>query len=303
MSRIVRVSAIQTGPLFPEKEKNLSYNLGLIDKAAKSEPDYIALPELSTTQFFCVGLHDKGFFNLAEEVPGKTTELFAKKAKEYGTSIVLPVFEKGDVEGEYYDSVVVIDENGELVPGQLPDGLHIKSARKNYISDFRWGTNQLNDEKYYFKVGSGHPIFKTKKSVIGILICYERWYPEAWRVLSLQGAEINFVANASAGFVSENAICLLKANAAMNAVYCVCVNKGGIEKVAEVEVDYYGLSAIIDPKGNVIAQTEKNQSEAILSAELDLDKVHEARLDLFVYRDRRPEFYRIISESVRDYSH
>ncbi len=295
MERSIRVAAIQSGPLTNDPKRNLDYNLELFEKAVLNHPDYVVFPELGVTPFFCIGLKDKSFFALAEKADGPTIEVFSKKAREYGTTIVLPFFERGDIEGEYFDSAIVIDQNGNPVIGVLPDGREVKTVRKNYISDYRWGPDQVNDEKYYFRTGVGHPTFKTSKAKIGVLICYERWYPEAWRVLSLKGAEIIIIANASAGFVSENAICLLKANSAMNAVFCVCVNKSGLESIKNTSASYYGLSAIIDPKGNVLSQAKPGDESIILTANLDLEKVHEARTDLFVYRDRRPEFYEVIS--------
>jgi predicted amidohydrolase len=292
----VVAAALQTGPLFSEKEKNDQYNLNLIDKASRSEADFILLPELCNIQFFCVGLKDKSFFKWADPVPGSTVELYAKKSLEYDCCIILPIFEKGEVEGEYYDSAVVL-EKGELVEGVLPTGKKVRSARKNYISDFKWSADQINDEKFYFRTGNGHPIFKTRKAKIGILICYERWYPEAWRVLSLMGGEIVFTPNASAGYVSDMASCILRANAAMNSVFCVGVNKVGTERVHDTETRYYGLSTIVDPKGKVLAQAGEGQQESIVSAAFDTDEIISARQSLFSYRDRRPEFYELISRS------
>ena len=295
MSKFVRVAAIQSGPLGEDQQRNIEYCSDLLEKAAQEKPDFVVFPELGTVPFFCLGLRDKSFFSLAERISGPTVQLFARKAKEFGTNVILPLFEKGEVEGEYYDSVVVIGQDGEILAGSLPDASKVRSVRKNYISDFKWEPHQVNDEKYYFRPGNGHPVFQTQKCRIGVLICYERWYPEAWRVLSLQGADVIFVTNASAGYVSETALCLLRANAAMNAVFCVCVNKAGVEHVKSAEANYYGLSAIIDPKGNIIEQIKDDRQSVILTADLDLDKVRDARTDLFVYRDRIPEFYTLIS--------
>ena len=189
MSRAINLCLVQPGPASPSKEENIQRGLNLIDLAAQEPVDLIVFPEMFTTQFFCVGFTDPKFMDLAETIPGPATQIFGEKARERDCHILLPIYEKGPREGEFYNSAVLIGPDGKVIEGILPDGTRLPAARKNYISHFRWG-EMVNDEKFYFRLGSGHPVFETDLGKIGCLICYERWFPEGWRVLALNGAEL-----------------------------------------------------------------------------------------------------------------
>lgn len=266
----------------------------LLDQAARKEPDYAVFPELSTTQFWCVGLKNGKFFGWAEPLPGPTAKLFGQKAKEHCFHIILPIFEKGRVEGEYFNSAVVINPDGDLLAGVMSDGSESIPTRKNYISDYAWEHGQ-NDEKFYFRQGEGHPIYPTKKARIGILICYDRWFVEAWRCMALNGAEIVFVPSGSAGYVKEMFVCLLKACAAQNIVYVAACNKSGIESVNGKKTNYFGLSCLIAPDGQVLGKSSKNSPE-IVTADMDLDLIGKVRQTLCIYRDRRTSLYKRLIE-------
>ena len=184
----------------------------------------------------------------------------------------------------------MISSSGEVVDGALPTGAKVRTARKNYVSQYSWDSG-YNNEKLFFSAGPGHPIFQTAHAKVGILICYERWFTEAWRVLALGGAEIVFNPNASSGYVNKMFVPLLRSSAAQNCVFAVACNKAGTEKVGNEEARYYGLSCIADPAGNILAQAPEYRQNQVISASLDLSQVENQRRSLFVFRDRRPELY------------
>lgn len=301
--REVKVTAIQLGARTENIKENVATLLRQIDKASQEKPDFIFFDELSTTPYMPV-VRDPKYFELAEPVPGPTTEAVAEKAKKYECCILLPLFEKGAIEGIYYNSVVVIGPNGKLIEGELPNGKTRKTFSKIHIPEIHVPTLQV-DEKFYFKSGEGIPIFRTPKATIGTLICYDRRFPEGWRTLALQGAEIAFLpadvpawvpsdqpeaaakAAATSGdmFISE-----LRTRALENLFYLAACNKGCFELFAGVKTLFFGMSCIINPSGGVIAQAPANEP-AILSATIDLEVVWKTRRALPLYKDRKPEVY------------
>lgn len=289
MARPVNISVVQLGPCSPDKEENVQELLRCLDEVKASKPDFVLFPEMATTQFFSVGLKKRDFFDLAETIPGPTTDRVGEKAAELGCYVILPMYERGELEGQYYNSAAVIGPDGKIVEGELPDGTKVPAYRKNYISEFNWDAFQ-NDEKFYFGVGPGYPIFETDKGRVGILVCYDRWFPEGYKILALRGAELVFVPVASCGFVGDLFIAGLRTHAAENAYVVVGCNKSGTEVVEGHETPYYGLSCIVDCNGKVLAQAPEAE-QGIIHATVDLDQIREQRKRLFVYRDRRPELY------------
>jgi predicted amidohydrolase len=291
----VKIIVVQLGPLGEDKDANVQGVLDVLDSLRDSRPDFVLFPELATTPFFAIGLKNQAYFDLAETVPGPTTELVGAKAKELGCHVILPLFERGQLEGQYYNSAVVIGPDGKVIPGILPDGRAVPTYRKNYISDYHWGEGLENDEKFYFGLGPGYPVFDTEKGRIGILICYDRWFPEGYKILALQGAQIVFVPVASTGFVGDLFVAGLRTHAAENAFAVVGCNKAGDEKVGDRTAHYYGLSCIVGIRGEVLAEAPKDVP-ATIEATVDLDAIKAARRRLFVLRDRRPELYGLISK-------
>jgi N-carbamoylputrescine amidase len=163
--------------------------------------------------------------------------------------------------------------------------------RKNAISSYAWDGHR-NDEKFYFRPGDGFPIFSTSLGRIGLLICYDRWYPEAWRVLALQGAELVLVPNASEGYVHDMFVPLMRTSAAQNVLFAVGVNRAGT-----VDTHSTGRTGIAGPLGPTLAEPPAAEPDAIVTATLDLEEVSRDRQRLWVYRDRRPELYGLIAAS------
>ena len=167
--------------------------------------------------------------------------------------------------------------------------------RKNYLGDFP--ALSLNDE-YYWKRGPGYNVFTTEKGKAGILICYDRWIAEGWRVLTLLGAEIIFVPTASSGSVREAYARTLLTWAQQFQVFVASANRGGIETIGGKDTAYFGLSCIVGPNGNMLAQAAEAEGPEIITASIDLDDVRAARRDFGMYNDRRPELYSLLSQTV-----
>lgn len=294
----VRVCAIQSGAGTNDIDQNIKANLELLDKAAEQKPDFVVFSELFTTPYFC-GMHDFKYFEWADTIPGKTTEIFQKKAKEYNMYIILPIFEKTPY-NEYYNSAAIVGPEG-LVPGSLPDGREVASYRKVHVPDcydYDQNTGKIgrrNDEKFYFKPGQGFPVFRTKKANIGILICYDKRFTEAWRILAIQGAQIIFNPMATWGNERNSYYQYeLKIMALYNQVFVVGCGKTGIE-VAEIKRVFGAGSHIFDPFGRVVGSQYAVDGQ-ILVRDIDLSLVHKAQTITPVYRDRKPALYKVIAE-------
>jgi N-carbamoylputrescine amidase len=283
--------AVQCGPAADDLAENLAY----VDRLVGSEPaDLVVLPELYSRPFWCLGDSDPERFDWSEGLDGPTLSAASDLARRKSATVVAPFFERGRLDGEYYNSAAVIGPDGNLIHGTLPTGREVKVYRKTAISSFRWG-DEVNDEKFYFRPGPGYAVFDTPRARLGVLICLDRWFPEAWRVLALAGAEIICVANASQGSVSDMFVASMRTCAAQNLVFTIAVNKVGLEHVGDRSALYYGRSCIVDPVGSVLAQACGDHAETV-SAVIDLAQLHTARTERTMYRDRRPELYRTICE-------
>lgn len=301
--REVKVTAIQLEPRTENKEQNIEKILSKIDEAGKDNPDFIVFDELSTTPYFPIDRNLK-YFDWAEPVPGPTTDAVAEKAEKYGCCILVSLFEKGPLDGIYYNSVVVIGPDGKIIEGELPRGGTRRTYSKVHLAEIESPTLKV-DERFFFKSGEGIPVFRTPKSVIGVLICFERRVPEAWRTLALQGAEIAFLpadvpawvptdqpgaaakAAASSGdmFTSE-----LRAAASANMFFVVSCNRAGFEPLGGKKSLFFGMSCVVNPSGGVITQAPANEP-AVISATIDLEEVGRTRRVLRLYKDRKPELY------------
>jgi N-carbamoylputrescine amidase len=251
--------------------------------------DLVVFPEIFSRPFWCVGLGDAAYFDWAEPIDGPTVTRAREAARRLGCHAVVPFFERGDRTGEYHNSAAVVGPDGELVDGVLPDGRRLPVYRKNALSAFNWN-GARNDEKHYFREGEGFPVFATAIGTVGVLICYDRWFPEAWRVLGLAGADLVCVPNASTGAGGDLFVASMRTWAAQNVVYAIGVNRAGVETVGGVTTSYYGRSCVVSPRGVVLAEAPDDQPATLVAA-LDIGEVARARLDLTMYRDRRPDIY------------
>jgi predicted amidohydrolase len=291
---MVRALAVQTGPALADVAANLDRVRRLV-AGARPRPDLVVLPELFANPFWCVGLADPGYFAWAEGLGGPVLTAMRALARELHAVVVAPFFERGATAGEYYNSAAVIDRAGELVPGRLPSGRTALTYRKHAISSFRWD-QQVNDEKFYFRPGDGFPVFDTEAGRLGVLICYDRWFPEAWRMLALQGAEVVCVPNASLGDVSDLFVPSMRTCAAQNLLYVVATNRAGEEEVEGRKARYYGLSCVVGPNGELLAAAGEAEPDQLAGATIDLDAIARVRTRQTMYRDRRPELYGLLAE-------
>jgi N-carbamoylputrescine amidase len=255
-----------------DPEQNLSKAIRYIDEAADRGAQIVALQEIFNTIYFPNRERDPKYFNLAETIPGPTIDCLITKSKERQVLLLAPIYEK-EIPGVYYNSALIIEASGEIVG----------KYRKMHIPH----SNHLI-EKFYFKPGNlGFPVFNTRYGKIGILICYDRHFPEGARILGLGGAELILIPVASPRpqardvFVKE-----LMAMAIANQCFVAAINRVGVE----VKDEFFGSSLICDPRGEVVAKAGMHNEE-VLIADIDLSMVTTVRHSWQFYRDRRPESY------------
>ena len=273
----VRVAATQakwTG----DKESMIQKHEEFVRQAAAEGAQVICFQELFYGPYFGI-TEERKYYRYAEAADGPIVQRFAALAKEHQMVMVLPIYEE-DMPGVYYNTAVVVDADGTIVG----------KYRKNHIPhvDFFY-------EKFYFRPGNmGWPVFDTAVGKIGVTICYDRHFPEGWRVLGLGGAQIVFNPNASKPGLSNRLWDLEQPTAAgANGYYVVVPNRVGKEdnEYGELAVDFYGTSYMVDPRGNFVGERANTTDEALLIRDLDLDLITEVRDEWQFYRDRRPDAY------------
>ena len=279
----VNFAVIQMSMKLGDKNANISKAEKLIDESVKErKANIVGLPEFFNTEYFPQWIDHK-YFALAEPIPGPTTDRISKKAIEHGVYIFAPLYEEAE-KGVYYDSSPLIG----------PDGKILGTTRKVEIPMIDWkGTKGL--EKFYFRGGDELPVFQTKFGKVGQIICYNRHYPEQWRIYALKGADMIFVPVASMGQSGLSPMFSIETRAScfMNQLFAAVANRVGIEGTN----NYYGDSHIVDPLGVVLAGNASGDKDEILTATMDLGMIQEVRNGLQFWRDRRPEVYGQILKS------
>ncbi|MDP6087283.1 MAG: carbon-nitrogen hydrolase family protein [Nitrospinota bacterium] len=287
--RTVRVSAIQLPPASDDKEANLETIRRLVAEAGRFEPDFILMNELATTPYFG-GHQDARHLAWAETVPGKSTEVVGEMAKALQATILLPLCEQA---GElYYNSVAVISPEGDLISGTCPDGTATPCFRKPHLADVEAAGLR---ESFYFAPGEGLPVFETPKARIGILVCYDRCFPEAWRTLALQGAKVIFVPSCIPAWYperEEQTLWELRTRALENQLFVAATNRAGTEELDGKATPYFGHAVILGPAGNTLAEGP-SMEEGVIGATLDLGLIAEGRAKLPFLQARRPEVYHL----------
>ncbi len=272
---------------------NLEKALSRIREAAAQGAQIVCLQELFRTLYFCQEENSE-WFDLAEPIPGPTTESLARLASALGIVIIGSVFERRAA-GVYHNSAVVLDADGSLA------GVY----RKMHIPD-----DPLYYEKYYFTPGDlGFRVIDTRFARVGPLVCWDQWYPEAARLTALGGAEILFYPTAIGWHPAEKAQfgesqhdawrTVQRAHAITNGVFVVAVNRVGAERPLQGSstapgnyqgLQFWGGSFVADPFGRVLAEASANEEE-ILLAECRLDLIEETRRHWPFLRDRRIDAY------------
>jgi N-carbamoylputrescine amidase len=294
MNKKFTIGLIQIS-LSKNTDENLSKAVSWVEKTAKSGAHIICLPELFLSQYFCQ-TEDPNNFNLAESIPGPSTEAISRAAKKFNVSVVTPIFEKRS-SGVYHNSLVVIDSDGKIL------GIY----RKMHIPD-----DPGYYEKYYFAPGDlGYKNFNTSFGRVGTLICWDQWYPEAARLTALQGASILFYPTAIGWHPYEKEkygrsqyeswLTIQRGHAVANGVYVAAINRVGLEKVKDNSpgIEFWGQSFVCDPQGMIIAQASSDKEE-ILLAEIDLERIEYIRHNWPFLRDRRIDSYQDITKRVID---
>jgi beta-ureidopropionase len=259
-------------------EDNVAKLCDYVREAGKNSAEIICLPELATTEYFCVGMHPE-FLDYAEPIPGPSTEKVAKAATNANAYVVFPLYEKVK-DGELYNSAVFINRQGEIVG----------KYRKNMIPLVKIGDVEGN-EKFYFRPGNlGYPVWDTDLGIkVGVTICYDRHFPEGPRCLALNGADVVFVPTATP-LGGEMWEIELRGHAIANLFWVGAVNRVGKDRNGHFDLKFYGRSLWSAPNGELKA-VAGSEGDEILYCEIDTDVSKHYRDAWGFFRDRRPEAY------------
>ncbi len=277
MTRTVTIGLVQTHADV-DVGSNIERTIALVERAADEGAEVVCLQELFASRYFCQ-TEDDECFALAESIPGPNTDRLGSLAKERGIVLVASLFEKR-APGLFHNTAVVFDA----------DGTNLGRYRKMHIPD-----DPRFYEKFYFTPGDlGFRAFDTKVGRIGVLICWDQWYPEAARLTALHGASILFYPTAIGTWSGELELqdgqhdawrTVQRAHAVTNGVFVAAANRVGVED----ELHFWGRSFVAAPDGTVLA--EADDAERILLAECDMDAVDRAREGWPFLRDRRIDAY------------
>jgi N-carbamoylputrescine amidase len=274
--------------------ENLKKTLALAEKAAKKGARIICTQELFRSQYFCQS-ENHDYFKLAEPIPGPSTVAFQKLAKKYKAVIIGSLFEKR-ASGLYHNTAVIIDADGSLL------GVY----RKMHIPD-----DPLYYEKFYFTPGdTGFRAWQTKYGKIGVLVCWDQWYPEGARLTALQGAEILFYPTAIGWHPQEKDEygvnqhgaweTIQRAHAVANGCYVAVTNRIGHETpIGGDGIEFWGQSFVAGTSGQILTKASVDQEEILLQ-EIDLEKVDVTRTHWPFLRDRRIDAYGDLTKRFRD---
>lgn len=277
--RTVKVGLVQTS-CSSNLAENMSKAISGIREAAAKGAQIVCLQELFRSLYFC-DVEDHDNFKLAESIPGPSTDALAPLAKELGVVIVASLFEKR-AEGLYHNTTAVLDA----------DGSYLGKYRKMHIPD-----DPGYYEKFYFTPGDmGYKVFKTKFATIGVLICWDQWYPEAARITSLMGAEMLFYPTAIGWNIAQDEATnseqyqawqtIQRSHAVANGVPVVSVNRVGFEG----DMKFWGGSFVTNAFGRVLFQAD-HEKETIHVQELDMENSDRYRTHWPFLRDRRIDSY------------
>jgi N-carbamoylputrescine amidase len=273
---------------------NLKKTLSLAEKAAKRGAQIICTQELFRSQYFCQN-EDHANFKLAESIPGPSTKAFQKLAKKYGVVIVASLFEKRAA-GLYHNTAVIIDADGRML------GIY----RKMHIPD-----DPLFYEKFYFTPGdTGFKAWQTKFGKIGVLVCWDQWYPEGARLTAMQGAEILFYPTAIGWHPGEKAEygvnqhgaweTIQRSHAVANGCYVAAINRIGHETpIGGDGIEFWGQSFVAGTSGQILAKASVDQEEVML-VPIELDTVDVTRTHWPFLRDRRIDAYGDLTKRFSD---
>lgn len=263
-------------------KQNMDKAIKGVRDAASKGANIVCLQELFTSLYFC-DVEDYENFKLAESIPGASTDLLSALAKELGVVIIASLFEKR-TQGIYHNTTAVLDA----------DGAYLGKYRKMHIPD-----DPAYYEKFYFTPGDlGYKIFQTKFAKIGVLICWDQWYPEAARLTALMGAEVLFYPTAIGWATAQDQATndeqfnawqtIQRSHAVANGVHVVSVNRVGLEQNGAMK--FWGGSFVSNPFGRLLSQASHDQEE-VMVVEIDTQKTDSYRTHWPFMRDRRIDSY------------
>ena len=274
MGNIVRAALLQTD-WAGTKEAMLDKHEQAVHDAKAAGAQVMCFQELFYGPYFCQ-VQETEYYDYTEPIPdGPTTQRFQSIARETGMVLVLPMYEVVRP-GLYYNTAAVVDA----------DGTYLGKYRKQHIPHTKgfW-------EKFYFAPGDGgYPVFDTAVGKVGVYICYDRHFPEGWRALGLNGAELVFNPSATSRGLSQYLWRLEQPAAAVANIYYVgAINRVGIEPLGDD--DFYGQSYFVDPEGQFVGELGDPHQPDLVVRDLDMDKIKLVRDRWAFYRDRRPDAY------------
>lgn len=264
-----------------DKESMIELHEKYVAEAAAAGTQVMCFQELFYGPYFCQ-VQDAEYYSYTEAIPdGPTTKRFQEIAEKHGMVLVLPMYEE-EQPGILYNTAAVIDA----------DGTYLGKYRKTHIPQVKgfW-------EKFYFRPGNlGYPVFETAVGRVGVYICYDRHFPEGWRALGLNGAQIVFNPSATSRGLSAYLWQLEQtASAAANMYYVGAINRVGIEPLGDN--DFYGTSYFANPRGQFVDDVASDQDAELVVRDLDLGLIDEVRSQWAFYRDRRPDMYGPLTEA------
>jgi N-carbamoylputrescine amidase len=266
-------------------DENIRKAENLVRDAANKGAQIILLQELFETPYFCQKEKSDYYVYATELEQNKAINHFKKIAKELNVVLPISFYEKKNY--ARYNSLAVIDANGEV----------LGTYRKSHIPD-----GPGYEEKFYFNPGdTGFKVWNTRYGKIGVGVCWDQWYPEAARCMTLMGAEILFYPTAIGSEPQDQSIdskdhwqtCML-GHAAANLIPVIASNRIGAEEDEDSKINFYGSSFIAGPQGNKIIEANRTD-ETVLVTEFDLDQLETQRIEWGIFRDRRPDLYKIIA--------
>jgi N-carbamoylputrescine amidase len=272
--------------------KNLAQSIVGIKLAAAKGANLVVLPELHLHPYFCKTVNPE-YFNLAESIPGPTSTVLARVARQYQIVIVASVFEKRAA-GIYHNTAIVLDTDGSLA------GIY----RKMHLPD-----DPGYYEKYYFSIGdTGFQPISTSLGKLGIMVCWDQWYPEAARLMALAGAKLIIYPTAIGWDPVESDeqkrrqldswITIQRSHAIANGVYVASCNRIGIESDADISIDFWGNSFIAGPQGELIAHA--GNSSSVILGTIDTALSEGVRQTWPFLRDRRIDAYQYLTNRYID---
>ncbi len=294
-NKLFKIALIQMACCGNRKD-NIAKAVSRLEEASKNGAKVICLPELFRKRYFC-HTEDPDNFDLAEVIPGTTTKKFSKLGKKLKVVIILPIFEKRAL-GIYHNSLAVINAGGEIAA--IYRKMHIPDDPGYY-------------EKYYFTPGDdGFFATNTSFGKIGTLICWDQWFPEAARIVALNGANIIFYPSAIGWHPSEKEkfgkkqleswITVQRGHAITNGIYVAAVNRVGFERVNNNDnegIEFWGASFICGPQGEIISQAS-NHTEEIIYSTVDFSEIENVRRNWPFLRDRRIDYYNELGKRIID---